>query len=180
MPTSAPNRAVHPGTANHCNPASKGPWGRRLYEFEPHAPRRRAFVVSSAYSGVGRSVREVESMQTALVSTAMIVGVVWAGLVGDAAPQSILGLSNTSIQVASIENVGYRRRYYRRYGYPVPYAYYPPGYGFYPPPPAYAYPPAYNVYPPPPVNGEYQTEDGGYGSYPPVGGDDDYPPPSGY
>ena len=119
-------------------------------------------------------------MQTALVSTAMIVGVVWAGLVGDAAPQSILGLSNTSIQVASIENVGYRRRYYRRYGYPVPYAYYPPGYGFYPPPPAYAYPPAYNVYPPPPVNGEYQTEDGGYGSYPPVGGDDDYPPPSGY
>ena len=120
-------------------------------------------------------------MQTAVVSTAMIAVVVWAGLApGNAAPQSILGLSNTSIQVASIENVGYRRRFYRRYGYPVPYAYYPPGYGYYPPPPAYAYPPAYDVYPPPPVNGEYQTEDGGYGDYPPDSGDYDYPPPNGY
>ena len=120
-------------------------------------------------------------MRTVLVSTAMIAGVLWAGLApGNAARQSILGIGNTSIQVASIENVGYRRRYYRRYGYPVPYAYYPPGYGYYPPPPAYAYPPAYDVYPPPPANGEYQTEDGGYGDYPPASGDYDYPPPNGY
>jgi hypothetical protein len=114
---------------------------------------------------------------TALV-TAMIMGC--KGRLFGTQPPINPGLSNTSLQVASIENVGYRRRYYRRYGYPVPYAYYPPGYGYYPPPPAYAYPPAYDVYPPPPVNGEYQTEDGGYADYPPDSGDYDYPPPNGY
>ena len=42
----------------------------------------------------------------------------------------------------SLEEVGYLRRQSRRYwrnGYPVPYAYYPPAYGYYLPPPADAY-----------------------------------------
>jgi hypothetical protein len=76
-------------------------------------------------------------MRTVLFSSAVIVGVVWMGPApADAAPPS--GIGNTSIQVATGERVGYRR-YYRRYGYPVPYAYYPPAYDV--PPPAYAYPP---------------------------------------
>lgn len=32
-----------------------------------------------------------------------------------------------------IEEVGWRRRWYRRYAYPVPYAYYPLVYNYYPP-----------------------------------------------
>ena len=71
-----------------------------------------------------------------VVNRAVIVGVVWTSP-ADAAPMS--GIGNPSIQVAAAERVGYRR-YYRRHGYPVPYAYYPPPYGYYVPPPAYAYP----------------------------------------
>src|SRR3990170_8340381 len=49
-------------------------------------------------------------------------------------------------QLAPVEDVGWRRRY--RYGYPVPYAYYPPAYGYYYPPPAYRYyAPVYPAYP---------------------------------
>jgi hypothetical protein len=40
-------------------------------------------------------------------------------------------------QLRGVEEVGLRRRYYRRHGYPVPYAY-PPAYGYYAPP-AYGY-----------------------------------------
>src|SRR5688500_1449641 len=61
-----------------------------------------------------------------------------------ATPQPVPGIA--AAQVAPVE-VGYRRRYYRRYGYPQPYAYYPPVYGYYPPP-AYAYyAPVYPAYP---------------------------------
>ena len=80
-------------------------------------------------------------MRTVLFNSAVIVGVVWMGTgPADAATPSMPGIGNTSIQVAMGERVGYRR-FYRRYGYPVPYAYYPPPYGYYVPPPAYAYPP---------------------------------------
>jgi hypothetical protein len=47
---------------------------------------------------------------------------------------------------STIEEVGWRRRWYRGYAYPVPYAYYPPAYTYYPPPPAY-YAPVYPAYP---------------------------------
>ena len=82
-------------------------------------------------------------MRTVLFSTAVIAGVVWMGIEpANAGPQSVSGIGNTNIQAATVESVGYRRRYYRRYGYPAPYAYYPPAYGYYVPPSAYAYPPA--------------------------------------
>jgi hypothetical protein len=71
-------------------------------------------------------------MRTFLFSTAMIAGVVCTGVApARAAPQPVLGFTATKVDVASVEDVGYRRRYYRRYGYP--YAYYPPAYGYYPP-----------------------------------------------
>jgi hypothetical protein len=80
-------------------------------------------------------------MRTVLIKSAVIVGVVWMGTApAEAAPPSMSGIGNTSVQIATGERVGYRRRYYRRYGYPVPYAYYPPPYGYYVPPPGYAYP----------------------------------------
>ena len=129
-------------------------------------------------------------MRTVLFSAAVFAGVVWIGITpAKAAPR--LGIGNTNVQVATFENVGYRRRYYRRYGYPVPYAYYPPAYGYYGPPPAYAYPPVgYSPPPPdgnyagaPPPDGDYAdappSEDGDYSGAPP---DSDYagaPPPDG-
>src|SRR5262245_42050845 len=128
------------------------------------------------------SASEVKSMRTVLFNSAVIVGVVWMGTgPADAATPSMPGIGNTSIQVATGERVRYRR-YYRRYGYPVPYAYYPPPYGYYVPPPAYAYPPPnfdYAGAPPP---------DGNYGNAPPDGDyadapDGDYgdaPTPEGY
>ena len=93
-----------------------------------------------------------------------------------------------------VEKVGYWRRQYRRHGYPAPDAYYPPTYGYYPPPPAYAYPPpvyGYQPYPPvyaysPPVydqapppaeGGSYPSPEGVYGDYPPVA--EDYAPADG-
>ena len=70
-------------------------------------------------------------MRTLLFGTAVIAGVVWIGLApANTAPQSMPGIGNANIEAAAIKNVGYRRRYYRRYGYPVPYAYYPPAYGY--------------------------------------------------
>ena len=39
-----------------------------------------------------------------------------------------------------IEEVGWRRRWYRGYAYPAPYAYYPPAYTYYPPPPPFITP----------------------------------------
>jgi hypothetical protein len=141
------------------------------------------------------------SMRTVLFNSAVIVGVAWMGTApADAAPPSMSGIGNTSIQVATAERVGYRR-YYRRYGYPVPYAYYPPPYVYYVPPPAYAYPPPdidYAGAPPPdgdygnaPPDGDYADAppDGDYGDAPPAEGDyadapdgdyGDAPPPEGY
>ncbi len=160
-------------------------------------PRRRAFSINSAYSDWGQSVREVKSMRTVLFSTAVIAGVVWMGIEpANAGPQSVSGIGNTNIQAATIESVGYRRRYYRRYyrryGYPAPYAYYPPAYGYYVPPSAYAYPPAIGHYPPPdgnyadapPPDGDYADApppDGNYADAPPPNGDyADAPPPENY
>lgn len=123
-------------------------------------------------------------MRRLLFSAAVIVGVVAWGLVpATATPLAISGFSSQNIEATLVEEVGYWRRQYRRYGYPVPYAYYPPAYGYYAPPPAYAYyPPAYGSYAPPPAaNGEYSSGDADYGDYPPANGDQgDYPPANGY
>lgn len=119
-------------------------------------------------------------MRLLLFSVAAIVGVVVGGLVPAAATSlAMSGLSSQSTDATLVEDIGWRRQY-RRYGYPVPYAYYPPAYGYYGPPPAAYYPPAYDSYAPPPVaeTGEYST-DGDYGDYPP-GEYGDYPPADGY
>ena len=50
-------------------------------------------------------------------------------------PQPMPGVA-TKVQVGPVQDVGWRRRYWR-YGYTAPYAYYPPAYGYYYPPPAY-------------------------------------------
>ena len=85
-------------------------------------------------------------MRTVSLITAMIAGIACMGAVPtNAAPMS--GIAATKAQVATVEDVGYRRRYYRRYGYPVPYAYYPPAYGYYPPPAYGYYAPVYPAYP---------------------------------
>src|SRR5262245_37821186 len=95
--------------------------------------------------GTCTSASEVKSMRTVLFNSAVILGVIWMGTApADAAPPSMSGIGETSIQVDTGERVGYRR-YYRRYGYPVPYAYYPPPYGYYVAPPAYVYPPRTSV-----------------------------------
>jgi hypothetical protein len=84
-----------------------------------------------------------------------------------ATPLAISGFSSQNVEATLVEEVGYWRRQYRRYGYPVPYAYYPPAYGYYAPPPA--------------GNGEYSSGDADYGDYPPANGDQgDYPPANGY
>ena len=123
-------------------------------------------------------------MRRLLFSAAVIVGVVAWGLVpATATPLAISGFSSQNVEATLVEEVGYWRRQYRRYGYPVPYAYYPPAYGYYAPPPAYAYyPPAYGSYAPPPAaNGEYSSGGADYGDYPPANGDQgDYPPANGY
>lgn len=81
-----------------------------------------------------------------LFITALFTGVVCMGLVSaKAAPQLMLGIA-AKAQAGAVEDVGYRRRYYRR-RYGPPYAYYPPAYGYYYPPPAYGYyAPAYPRY----------------------------------
>jgi hypothetical protein len=89
------------------------------------------------------------------------------------------GLSNPNIEAVPVEEIGYGRRHYRRYGYPLaPYAY-PPPYGYYVPPSAYAYAPAYRYYPPPPA----YSYPPAYDPYaPPLANGDygDYPAESGY
>lgn len=119
-------------------------------------------------------------MRTLFIS-AMIVGVVCIGIMSArAAPQPIPGITATKAQAEPVEDVGYRRRYYRRYGYPMPYAYYPPAYGYYVPPPVYVYPPAYSYDAPSFANGDYPPPDD-YDDYPPANGDyGDYPPENGY
>ena len=129
-------------------------------------------------------------MRYLLFGAAVIVGMGFAGSgPAAAAPLTISGLSSQSANVAAVEKIGWRRQY-RRYGYPVPYAYYyPPAYGYYAPPPAYAYaPPAYDSYAPPPAvaEGDYSPADGDYGEYPengeyPANGEyGEYPPANGY
>ena len=120
-------------------------------------------------------------MRTVVFSTAVIAGVVWIGMAPThAAPLSMSGIGNTDIQVGTVKNVGYRRRYYRRYGYP--YANYPPAYGYYVPPAAYAYPPAMGYVPGP--DGDYfdaPPPQGDYSDAPPPEGDyGDAPPPEDY
>jgi hypothetical protein len=61
-----------------------------------------------------------------------------------AAPQPTLGVAAAKAKVDTIEEIGWRRRYYRR-GYVAPYAYYP-AYGCYYPPPAY-FAPARSAHP---------------------------------
>jgi hypothetical protein len=87
-------------------------------------------------------------MRTVLFSTAMFAGVVCMSLVpAKAAPQPMPGITATKSQMGIVEEAGWRRRYYRRYAYPVPYAYYPPAYSYYPPPAYGYYAPAYPAYP---------------------------------
>jgi len=130
------------------------------------------------------SASEVTSMRTVLFNGAVIVGIVWMGTApANAAPISMSGIGNTSIQVAPGERVGYRR-HYRRHGYPVPYPYYPPPYGYYVPPPVYAYPPPDIDYAgAPPPDGDYgdTPPEGDYADAPPDGNYyGDAPPPEGY
>jgi hypothetical protein len=120
---------------------------------------------------------------------AIVVGMGWAIFV----PSTALATPGfrSTIGETSLEKVGYLRRQSRRYwrnGYPVPYAYYPPAYGYSLPPPAYAYYPPYGYAPPPPPSGTYSPEndygeyppENGYGEYPPEGGYGEYPPEGGY
>jgi hypothetical protein len=90
-------------------------------------------------------------MRRILFSAAVIVGVVGgSSMPATANPLGTSRLISPNVETMSVEEVGWRRQY-RRYGYPVPYAYYPPAYGYYAPPPAYAYyPPTYGYYPAPP------------------------------
>jgi hypothetical protein len=145
------------------------------------------FAINEAVLGLKRS--EAKSMRTLVLSTAVIAGVVWIGIApANAAPPSMSGISNTKIEVGTVKNVGYWRRYYRRYGYPAPYAYYPPANGYDVPPAAYSYPPATSYAPPPgddyvdapPSEGDYNDE-GNYGNGQPQEGDyAGAPPPEGY
>ena len=120
-------------------------------------------------------------MRILLFSAAVIAGAALGGFSpATATPLATPGLSSQSANSTLVEDVGWRRQY-RRFGYPVPYAY-PPAYGSYAPPPAAYYPPAYDAYAPPPVieSGEYAAE-GDYGDYPQANGEyGDYPPPDGY
>jgi hypothetical protein len=107
------------------------------------------------------------------------VGVAWGGSVSaTAAPVVIPRLESPNFEARSI---GYWRRQYRRRGYSGPYAYYPPAFDYYGPPPVHVYPPAYGYHEPPPAEGGYTAGEGDYGDYPPTNGDyGDYPPENGY
>ena len=135
-------------------------------------------------------------MRRLLFSAVVIVGVGWVGLAPAMATSlGLPGLNGSNINATEVEKVGYWRRMYRRYGYPGPYAYYPPVYGSFPPSAAYAYPPPAYGYqlpppayaysppghgyqaPPPTADGNYPSSEGNYGDYPPEEGVDqgDYP-----
>jgi hypothetical protein len=74
-------------------------------------------------------------VRTLVFSTAVIAGVVCIGITpANAAPPSMSGIHNPNIKIGTVKSIGYWRRFHRRYGYPVPYAY-PPAYGYYVPPP---------------------------------------------
>ena len=90
-------------------------------------------------------------MRFLLISAAAILGIAWGGLVpASAAPMSPI-VDHGKGQVTAVEKIGYWRRPYRRAyrrGYAAPYGYYPPAYGYYPPPPAYGYYAPYPYYRP--------------------------------
>lgn len=125
-------------------------------------------------------------MRPLLFSVAVSVGVAFGSFgPATATPLATSGPSSQSTTATLVEDIGWRRQY-RRYGYPAPYAYYPPAYGYYAPPPAAYYPPAYDAYAPPPVveSGEYAAESD-YGDYPQTDGEyngeyGDNPPADGY
>jgi hypothetical protein len=84
-------------------------------------------------------------MRTVMFIAAIFAGAVCMSLVpATAAPQSV-PIASAKAQSAVVEEVGWRRRYWR-YGYRVPYAYYPPAYGYYPPPAYGYYAPVYPTY----------------------------------
>ena len=99
-------------------------------------------------------------------------------------PAGLIAALHVDYPSYAVKSIGYWRRYYRRYGYPVPYAYFPPADGYYVPPAAYAYPPATSYAPAPeadygdsaPSEGEYNDE----GNYPQEGDYAGAPPPEGY
>lgn len=131
----------------------------------------RAFAASAVLLG--------HVMGRLLFNAVAIVGVVWgASVPAGAVPLITPERDSPDFAALPLEDVGYWRRHYRRYGYPQPYGYYPPAYGYYAPAPAY--PPAYGYVPLYP-NGGYPPPDGEYGAYPPANGDEgDYPPENGY
>jgi hypothetical protein len=87
-------------------------------------------------------------MRTVMFIAAMFGGALCMSLMpATAAPQPMPEIDVTKSQLAVVEEVGWRRRYYRGYAYPVPYAYYPPAYGYYPPPAYGYYAPVYPAYP---------------------------------
>src|SRR6478672_100004 len=99
-----------------------------------------------------------------LLFAAVIAAVGWIGAAPAMATSlGLPGPNGSNINATRVEKVGYWRRMYRRYGYPGPYAYYPPVYG--------------NQAPPPPADGNYPSAEGDYGNYPPSEGGDygDYP-----
>jgi len=114
-----------------------------------------------------------------------VVGIAWT-LPAKAFPLAMPGVDSPNVETALVAKVGWRRQHWR-YGYPLPYAYYSPGYGYYAPPRPYAYyPPARSYYVPVPSSGGYPLDTGEYADYPPAEGDypaGDYadgPPPGGY
>ena len=65
-------------------------------------------------------------MRSLVFVIAMLAGLLCIGpMHAKAAPQPTIGIAATKAKVKSIEEIGWRRRYYRG-GYVAPYAYYPP------------------------------------------------------
>jgi hypothetical protein len=78
----------------------------------------------------------------------VVAGVAYMGLESaKAVPLSGVAAAADIQSKSTIKEAGWRRRWYRAYAYSVPYAYYPPAYTYYPPPPPAYYAPAYPAYP---------------------------------
>jgi hypothetical protein len=91
-------------------------------------------------------------MRKVAFTLTVVAAVIAAFAVPAKTGQPSLMISNWN-KAGPVEKVTYWRRYYRRYGYAAPYAYYPPAYGYYPHAHSY-YPPAY-VYRPYPYYAPY-------------------------
>ena len=83
-------------------------------------------------------------MRTISIIVMTAVAVCTGVLPAKAAPQLVPGMSALKAQAAAVEDVGYRRGYSRRNGYPLPYAYY----GYCPPRAYWYYVPEYPRYAP--------------------------------